>query len=437
MTEPALDLRTSAAVVRRGWALILVFALIGLCGGIAFGLHGSRQHSADALVVIPTQAITTANANPVDMLTQTLIATSTAVLAPAAAEASPPVPVNELAVSVTAPSTSILRVRVQAKRSQQAVLLANAVANGYISYVTKAHLFEGQQPILLQPATPTTPASTTSRVATKGVMGLVAGLVVGTIVVIVRSRRDRRLRRREDIADAVGLPVLATLEAGQYTSTTDWTRFLERFEPSDAALWNLRRLLHSLMDDHYDSTLTIRIVSFADDGPALAAGPQLAMAAAELGIPAQIDPGMHAVLAPLRAACAQLKRAGFVQRPSGADDHEDDPWRRMWELRNRATANREVVISILALERTNPEWSPFPGRSILSISAGIAGADELARLALAATEGGGELEGVLLMNPESGDAGAGALPDHKDYNGGPRGVVDYPGDAARVAGHQR
>jgi hypothetical protein len=266
-------------------------------------------------------------------------------------------------------------------------------------------------------------------------MGLAAGLVVGAIVVFVRSRRDRRLRRRDDIANTIGLPVLATIEAGHYKNVTEWTRFLENFEPSPAALWNLRRVLHYLMRDHYDPSPMVRVVSYADDRAALAAGPQLAMAAAELGISARIEPGLQEVLAPLRAACAQLKRAGYIERSSLPDVHDDDPWRRMWDIRNQSSIGSEFVISILALERSDLDWSPYAGRSILAISAGVVVADELARLALAASEGGGEIEGIILVNPEPGDGGAGVVPDREDDLRPAHIVNEYPGDAATVVGH--
>jgi hypothetical protein len=104
-------------------------------------------------------------------------------------------------------------------------------------------------------------------------------------------------------------------------------------------------------------------------------------------------------------------------------------------MRNRAVVSTDLVISILVLERSNPDWSPFAGQSILAISAGTAVADELARLALAATEGGGEIEGLMLVNPGPGDDGAGVLPDRESDNRASQPVEEYPGDAAKVVGH--
>jgi capsular polysaccharide biosynthesis protein len=434
MTEPPLDLRATGAILRRGWIVILAFAVLGLCGGIAFGLTGRSQPSAYALVLVPTQA-SSSSAPTDDMSTQTVIAKSTAVLTPAINLLSPPVPANKLKVTVTAPaSTNILRIQVQAPQPGQAVRLANAIANGYIRYVSKTQLISGQ-PILLQQASAATPPATSGRVATSGFLGLLTGLLLGAVVVFVRSRRDRRLRRRDDIADAIGLPVLATIEAGRYKTVTEWSRFLEHFQPSPTALWNLRRVINFIVRGHLVGDLTIRIVSYGDDTAALAAGPQLAMAAAELGISAQIVPGMQEALTGLRAASAQLNKSGYIERGSTPDTEDDDPWRRMWDARNQAHLDSQLVISILALERSDLDWSPFAGRSILAISAGAAVADELARLALAATEGGGDIDGIILVNPEPGDDGAGVIP-HREHDPATNHLVsDYPGDATTVVAH--
>jgi capsular polysaccharide biosynthesis protein len=434
MTEPPLDLRASAAVLRRGWVAILVIAIIGLCAGIGYGLVGRSQSSAVALVLVPPQFSNGSSDPTNEMATQTLIAMSSQILTPASESLNPPVPFTKLKVTATSPAnTNILRIQVHAPSYKQAVQMANAVATGYIQYVGRYGVISGK-PILLQPASTAMPAATTSRLNKSGPIGLAAGLLVGVIVVYVRAKGDCRLRRRDEIADALGLPVLAAIEAGRYKSVTEWTRFLENYEPSPTSLWNLRRVLNYMLRDHYQAEVTIRIVSYADDESALAAGPQLAMAAAELGISARIEPGMQEALAPLRAACAQLKRSGYIERSSPPDVHDDDPWRRMWDTRNQASIGSEFTISILTLERSIPEWSPFAGRSILAISAGTAVADELARLALAAAEGGGEIEGIILVNPEPGDGGAGVVPDRQGDHHTAHIVNDYPGDAAPVVG---
>jgi hypothetical protein len=428
MTEPPLDLRASAAVLRRGWMVILAIALAGLIAGIGYGLRGGSQSSALALVLVPQQFT---NGAPVDnMTTQMVIAMSDPVVTPAGKSVTPPVSIGQLKVRVTSPAgTNILRIEVRAPQRQQAVQMANGVAKGYIQYVVDNHQISGQ-PIVLQQAAP---ASTSSPLKKSAPIGLVAGLLAGCIVVFVRGRRDRRLRRRDEIADAVGLPVLAAIEAGQYRTFTEWTQFLENFEPSPTELWNMRRVLNLVLRDQ-DAEPTIRLVSYADDSAALAAGPQLALAAAELGVEVRLEPGMHEVLAPLRAACAQLKRYGYVDRSYTLPIHEDDSWMRTWDRRNQAPISADFVVSILALDRSYPDWSAFAGQSILAISSGAAVADELARLALAAAEGGGRIEGILLVNPEPGDSGAGLAPDRQEAQTSAHVANDFPGDGASIVG---
>src|SRR5438552_527684 len=115
MTEPALDLRASAATLRRGWIAILVIAIVGLCGGIVYGLLGRSQSSAVALVLVPQQYGNGAGAPINDMLTQTVIAMSTPVLGPATRSLSPAVSQGQVKVTVSSPAnTNILRVQAKA-----------------------------------------------------------------------------------------------------------------------------------------------------------------------------------------------------------------------------------------------------------------------------------------------------------------------------------
>jgi capsular polysaccharide biosynthesis protein len=437
MTDSPLDVRASFAIVRRGWRVIAVLAVLGLLGGAALGLRGASRPSASALVLLPPQSPNAAGAVSNDLKTQLVIATSTPVVTPAIKSLTPPVAgpqLQELKVSVATVSDNIFRIRVQAPQNGQALQLADAVANHYIQYVGKYKLMSGT-PVQLGPASIALPSSTAKRVMTSGIMGLVAGAFVGGIIVMVRSRRDVRLRRRGDISAAIGVPVLGAIEVEQNKSISEWTRFLEHFEPSPTAAWNLRRVLYHLLPDEFQGKLTIRVACFAHDRAAFAAGPLLAMAASDLDLPTHLDPGMHEALAPLRAACAHAGRLGRADPISALGTPDQDLGKWTWD--GRVGKNRQLVISLLALERSQPEWPPFVGPSVLSVSAGFAVPDDLARLALAAAEGGRELEGILLINPEPGDGSAGVLPGRNE--GAPSGQVfaDHPGNGAKVVGGQR
>jgi capsular polysaccharide biosynthesis protein len=414
-----------------------VIAVLGLLGGAALGLLGASRPSASALVLLPPQNPNSAGAVTDDVKTQTVVATSAPVLAPAINTLTPPLTgpqQEELKVSVTTVSDNIFRIRVQAPQNAQALQLANAVATSYIQYVGKYKLAFGT-PVQLGSASLAVPSSTAKRAITSGIIGLVVGAFVGVIIFLVRSRRDFRLRRRSDISAAIGVPVLAAIEAEHNKSITEWTRFLEHFQPSPTAAWNLRRVLYQLLPEDFQGKVTIRVACFAHDRAAFAAGPLLAMAADDLDLPTDLDPGMHEALAPLRAAWANAERLGRADQIPAQGTADQDLWKRTWD--GRVGKHRQLVISLLALDRSQPDWPPFVGPSLLSVSAGFAGADDLARLALAAADGGREIDGILLINPEPGDGSAGVLPER--YQAGPSGhaFAEGSGRGATAVGGQR
>lgn len=439
MTERPLDLRQSVRILRRRWLLIVALATLGLFAGLTHGLLVNTRPRAFALVYVPPQTNSSGGVITDDMSTQTVIASSTRVLGPAIHSLSPPASKSQVKVTVTADgTTNILRISTQAPKPQQTIQLANAIANGYIAYASSNSLVTST-PLLVQPASTADSPSTTKRLATSVPIGLAAGLIIGTTAVFIRSRRDRRLRRRDEIANAIGLPVLASIDAGLCKRVSDWTRLLEQYRHSPTALWNLRRALQYLLSDEpAGAASTIRVAAYADDLPALAAGPQLALAAAELQISARVEPGMEEALAPLRAACAQLTRSGHIpprpwrHRPTDLDPRQDQA------ACLGAPSGHPLVISVLALDRSAPHWSPFGGPSILAISAGAALSDELASLALAASEQGGRLDGIILVNPEPGDGGATVVLERPQKPPSPRHRLDNkPNNRARVLGDAR
>ncbi len=64
---------------------------------------------------------------------------------------------------------------------------------------------------VLEPATNATGTSLPARLLVTGVLGALLGALIGAIVVLAIGRSDRRLRERDEIADAIGVPVLASI----------------------------------------------------------------------------------------------------------------------------------------------------------------------------------------------------------------------------------
>lgn len=79
--------------------------------------------------------------------------------------------------------------------------------------------------VLLSPAQPP-PRASRPRVMVNTFFGFFAGLTLGVAVAVLAELRRRRLRSREDVLQAVGLPVLASLpDAQRKAPTPRWGRF--------------------------------------------------------------------------------------------------------------------------------------------------------------------------------------------------------------------
>jgi capsular polysaccharide biosynthesis protein len=232
------------------------------------------------------------------------------------------------------------------------------------------------------------------------VAGMLVGLLVGCVLVLSFSRRDHRLRLRDEVAVAVGIPVVVSMEARRCDGPKDWRRLIDKYQPPPVDRWNMRRLLHRLSPSlDADKHARLSIVAFSTDLPALAAAVQLARAASEIGIPAAFLPGDHASLDLLRAAC-QMRPIGQAEQP--------------FVFEAKATAPElsvaRLTMSLVAVDETRPQLWPDEGTSLLALSSGFATAEAVARVALMASDAGHPIEGVIVVNPDPRDSTVGLVP---------------------------
>lgn len=282
-----------------------------------------------------------------------------------------------------------------AEQSQAALQLNNI--NNQIVAAGPSTGTPGGDSRVLQKAT-VVPVSKYHRSITYGIFGLLAGLLIGSIVTLIRWQRDRRLRKREEVASAIGAPVLASIESPGCISPSEW-RWLLQSEPPSATSWALRRILHALPATLNGTDPSVRVISFAGDVDALTVGPQLALHAAASGIPTTLALGTGAALTPLRAALTspEVRRAELPLTISNDTEHHRGGTR---------------LVAVNAVEAARPELHLFEGVNLLSISPGSATTDEIARLALAAADAGGTFNGVIFVNPDPDDGTSGiAWPD--------------------------
>jgi capsular polysaccharide biosynthesis protein len=439
MKEQPLDLRESLAIIRRRWVTLAVLGALGLCAGVAYvALHPSKP-TAEVQMILPVPSTSDAAAST-SAPAYSAIATSDTVLYGAGSKVRPPLPLDQLKhlVSTKTVDNSLLQIEARAPQVEQALALATGVAKETASTAKSDGLGTVSQ---IGPATMVAPPSSTSRALKTGLIGLAAGLLLGTIVVLIRSRRDPRLRRRDQIAGAIGVPVLASLEADPQKTASDWTGFLERFQPSPLNALALRRILRSFTSTDVEGTHTIRVISFIGDAAALATGPQLAIFAAESGQPTRLAPDESPFLEPLIAACATVRMSHHHEQTLSFGTEEQEwfgPLGRpiRWD-HDPTVPETRLVISVVAVDRTHPVLSSCVGPSILSVSAGFAGPDDLARVALASIKSGLGIDGVIVTNPDSTDSTIGLPPAQRGRDWTSRQNGTLPGAAPGVTGWSR
>ena len=326
--------------------------------------------------------------------------------------------VNQLSseVEIGAQTPYIISVSVTAKDGADAAANANAVAESYINYIGSPSNPGGKvQAQLLQSATNGAGSGLSSRLVIYAIIALVAamfGAVIGVVIALATNRSDRRLRERDEIANSIGVSVLASFPVGHPSNPGEWTRLLEDYKPGALHALQLRKALQRLemeAEVDFDSgnkKWSFTVLSLSADPGALALGPQLAIFAASQGIRTAlvIAPQQDAtVTASLRTACAasatSSKWPGHLQ--VFVSDGETDVQR---------DATLAVVVGVV--DGRNPQ---VPGTmpttaTLVGVSAGVATADQLARIVMSAVSDGREITGILVADPHPADATTGRLP---------------------------
>lgn len=229
-----------------------------------------------------------------------------------------------------------------------------------------------------------------------GIIGFVIGLLGGAVFVLVRAQRGSRLRFRDEIARVACAPVIASLEAPGCTTASAWRDLLERAQRATDE-WALRNLLDTVRDGSGRPS-AVRVISFAKDSAALTTGPRLALHAAVNGIRTSLAPEEQPDLAPLRAAFTGAEAVGQgLPLTVGAG--------------GGGGSAVQLLVSVAVLDQTSSTLAPSDAVTVLSVSPNFLTADELAQLALAATDGGSVLEGVVVVNPDPADTTTGRWSD--------------------------
>jgi capsular polysaccharide biosynthesis protein len=426
MSRQSLDRRRSIQIVRRHRLLMGIMVGLGLLGGGAYASFNPPAVTSTALVLLPQtgQAAQGAAAGAAggvpDTYTQTqeVIARSNPVLIAALPGVRPVVSVTELssAIEISSETPYVISVSAKEKTAAEAAATANAVARSYISYTGSASSPDGR--VLAQLLQPATGNAETDRVqqfvnyVIYVLPGALLGALLGIIMAVAISRTDRRLRERDEIANSIGVAVLASFPVGHPSSAAEWTRLLEDYKPGALHALQLRNAIRQLevpAAGGGNGRRSFTVLSLSSDPRALALGPQLAVFAAAQGIPTAlvIGPQQDAtVTAALRTACAappptSSKRPGHLQVIVAAEDADVDV---------HPDVTLAVVVAVVDARKPQVPATMRTTATLLGVSAGAATADQLARVAISAVSGGREITGILVADPDPADATAGRLP---------------------------
>jgi hypothetical protein len=262
----------------------------------------------------------------------------------------------------------------------------------------------------LQPATTATGSKSSSRLVGMGVLGAVIGSVVAAFVVLALGRRDRRLRERDEIADSIGVPVLASINVESPSDAAGWRRLLNEYQPGAVDEWRMRKALQYLgltdlgLSGAKGSRLTLTVISSPPDRRALALGPQLAVFAASRGIPTALVVGPQqdvTTTATLRAACT-APSPGRSSLQVHVRDHAD----------SLDDVDASLIVVVAVVDGQAPHGGPMirTTATVLAVSAGASTAEQLARSAASAAVSGHDIIGILVADPDPADTTTGRLP---------------------------
>jgi hypothetical protein len=269
----------------------------------------------------------------------------------------------------------------------------------------------GSAATLIEPPSAAVTTSLVLGYAAFGLGGAVAGALLAWLVLLALARRERAVRTRDEIADAIGIPVVASIHSRAPRSVGGWTSLLKSYAPHSVEMWSLRQLVRlvtpghpgSLADDRGgdDAAAAVVVVTLSGDWRALAIGPQLASFAASAGLATRLvsSGATHESANALRAACAALAPNEEPRPKLWGDGHE----------KQEQPADLIVHLAVVDRQHPNVTLGVGPAVVLLAVTAGAATAEDLARVALAGDDAGQQIARVIVVDPDPMDRTTGRL----------------------------
>ena len=424
MNRQGLGLRRSIQTVWRYKILVGAVMILGMLAGGAYAHLKPPAMTSTALVVLPPPSQNSqlaagtgsGTANPYTA-TQEVIAGSNQVLSNALPDVRPAMSLAELRRQIQIGSVTpyVISITAKGKTAADAEAAANAVASSYLQYVNSVGNAAVHVPaVSLERAASATGTEPLTQLIADVLLGAIAGLIVGAVIALAVGRRDQRLRERDEIADAIGVSVLASLPVAHPRDAAGWIKLLDDYKPEALYALQLRQALHyvgmaAVNNNHGDERgrSSVTILSLASDPRAVALGPQLAAFAASQGLPTVLVIGPQQepdTTATLQTACSGPSPASpnwpSQLRVTVSDGHVDVP------------LDAALTVAVCVVDGESPRI-PHMMRTtatVLGVSSGVATAEQLARVAVNADADGREITGILVADPEPTDHTTGRIP---------------------------
>lgn len=226
-----MESRSVLRLIRYHWVAVLICAQLGLMAGAAVAITAPREYTASADVFVQvtggsstSDVASTTNFSQQQARNFSAVADREVVLAPVIDELGLDMTVAQLRgrVSTVVPlNSTMITISVTADTPQSAAEIANQVATSLTEVVPDLtpEVF-GESPVRLQVIETATPPARPSspNVPLYLFFGLLAGLVAGAVLVVIRGVVGTRLSSPEQATEITGAPVIGTIVFDRHAS---------------------------------------------------------------------------------------------------------------------------------------------------------------------------------------------------------------------------
>ncbi|HVX33026.1 MAG TPA: polysaccharide biosynthesis tyrosine autokinase [Solirubrobacterales bacterium] len=205
------DFSAFARTLRRRWWVVLLCIVVATAAAVGITLHAEKKYAATTSLLlrvnpeVEPQRVVDTN---LQLLSLPNVASRTAERLPDVSQAE----IEEAISSEQQGESDIIKVRAETSDPDTAAEIANAYATEFIA-MRRTTPHQGPQTGAVQTVEQATPnSSPVSPKPTRNVaFGVVIGLVLGIGLALLLEQLDRRVKSQDDIADTMGIPLLATV----------------------------------------------------------------------------------------------------------------------------------------------------------------------------------------------------------------------------------